>query len=101
MADQNFRVMTSFTNGTVVGTIVATDPGDTLSYSVTGGTGQALFAVNASTGQITLTNAAGLVENTSLTLNVTVTDSEMATDTAVITLNVVGNMIFTHGFETP
>lgn len=99
IANQSFRVYTTFANGTAIGTIAASDPGDTLTYAVTGGTGQALFSVNASTGQITLTNAAGLVENTNLTLNVTVTDSQMASASATITLRVVGNMIFTHGFE--
>ncbi len=99
MADQTFRTVTSAANNTLVGTIVATDPGDTLTFAVTGGTGQSVFSVDASTGQIRVADAAALAEGASFTLAVTVTDTVMGAASATMTLNVVGTMIFTHGFE--
>src|SRR5207237_1203332 len=91
--DQAFSVAENSANGTVVGTIVASDvdTGQTRTFAVTGGTGQAAFAVNATTGQITVTNSAALNFETtpSFTLNVTVTDNgtPVLSDTAVITIN--------------
>src|SRR5438105_7677147 len=77
--DQAFSVAENSANGTVVGTIVASDvdTGQTRTFTVTGGTGQAAFAVNATTGQITVANSAALNFETtpSFTLNVTVTDN--------------------------
>ena len=59
---QTFSVPENSANGTVVGTIVVTDPdaGDTRSFAVTGGTGQTAFAVSASTGVITVADRAQL-----------------------------------------
>ena len=47
--NQTFSVAENTANGTTVGTIVATDPdaGQTRIFSVTGGTGQTVFAVSA------------------------------------------------------
>src|SRR4029079_16392444 len=89
--DQPFSVAENSANGTVVGTIAATDPdaGQTLSFLVTGGTGQAAFAVS-STGQITVADSTLLNFETtpSFTLNVTATanGTPALTDTAVITI---------------
>lgn len=62
--------------GTVVGTIVATD-NQTLTYTVVSGNESGAFAVNASTGVITVANASQLDFETSPTFNlvVRVTDS--------------------------
>jgi len=97
--DQGFTVTVGRANGTAVGTIVSTDPdtGDTRTVSVTGGTGQTVFAVSAA-GAITVANSTGLVEG-NLTLNVTVTDAGGLSDTAVITISVLPLRIFNHGFE--
>ena len=97
--DQGFNVTVGRANGTAVGTIVSTDldAGDTRTVSVTGGTGQTVFAVSAA-GAITVANSAGLVEG-NLTLNVTVTDAGGLSDTAVITISVQPLRIFSHGFE--
>ncbi|HQF39822.1 MAG TPA: endo-1,4-beta-xylanase, partial [Opitutaceae bacterium] len=85
-ASQIFPVQTSAVNGTVVGTVLATDAnaGTTLQgWAITGGTGASYFAINATTGQVTVSNRAGLdlagVE--SFTLQVTVGDG-IATSTA-------------------
>ena len=89
--DQTFSVPENSANGTVVGTIVVTDPdaGDTRSFAVTGGTGQTAFAVSASTGVITVADRAQLDFETrpSFTLNVTATDGGGLSDTAVVTIN--------------
>src|SRR5438105_12063143 len=91
--DQAFSVAENSANGTAVGTILVSDVDvqDTRTFTVTGGTGQAAFAVNAATGDITVTNSGALNFETtpSFTLNVRVTDSgtPALSDTAVITIN--------------
>jgi hypothetical protein len=90
--DQTFTVAENTTNGTVVGTIVSTDPdgSQTRTISVTGGSGQTVFAVSAA-GVITVANSTALnFEITpSFTLNVTITDNgtPALSDTAIITIN--------------
>ena len=80
-------------NGTVVGTAVASDPdaGDTLSYAITGGNTGGAFAINASTGQITVNNPSALNFETtpsfSLTVQVTDAGTPGLTDTATVTIN--------------
>lgn len=92
--DQTFTVAENSANGTVVGTIVVTDPdpGDALAFAVTGGSGQGVFNVDAATGEITVADSAQLnfEASPSFTLNITVTDSGTPplSDTAVITKNV-------------
>jgi VCBS repeat-containing protein len=87
--DQSFTLAENSANGTVVGTIAANDPdvSQALSYLLTG----TAFAVNPTTGQITVANSALLnVETTpSFTLTATVTDNGTPnlSDTAVITIN--------------
>jgi Ca2+-binding RTX toxin-like protein len=90
--DQTFTVVENSSNGTVVGTIVATDldlPANTLAVTVTGGTDQTAFAVSPA-GVITVANRALLnFEATpSFTLTVLVTDTGVPalSDTAVITI---------------
>jgi subtilisin-like proprotein convertase family protein len=90
IADQDFAVDENSPNGTVVGTIVASDPdaGDTLEFSVTGGSGDTAFAVDTATGQITVADSSQLDFETtaSFTLEVTVTDSGSLSDAATITI---------------
>ncbi|WP_339728232.1 LamG-like jellyroll fold domain-containing protein [uncultured Gimesia sp.] len=89
--NQNFNVDENTVNTTSVGTIVSTDPDvppDSLTFSVTGGTGQTAFDVSSS-GEITVANQNELdyETTTSFDLNILVTDSAGATDTATITIN--------------
>jgi VCBS repeat-containing protein len=90
--DQTFTVAENTANGTAVGTILSTDPdaGQTRTISVTGGTGQTVFAVSAA-GVISVANSTALNFETtpSFTLNVTVTDNgtPQLSDTAVMTIN--------------
>ena len=77
LAPQRFSVAENSAAAIVVGTLVATDP-PPLTYSVTGGTGQGVFAVNPTTGQITVVNSSRLDFETTptFTLQVQVTDNE-------------------------
>ena len=89
--DQSFSVNENTGNTTSVGTIVATDvdvPPDSLTFSLTGGSGQTAFAVS-STGEITVLDQTQLDYETatSYDLEILVTDSAGATDTATITVN--------------
>lgn len=92
--DQTFSVAENSVAGTVVGTVVAADPDSStpLSYAITGGNTDSAFAINATTGQITVANAAALNYEalTSFALTVTVTDSTIpeTSDSATITINV-------------
>src|SRR5258707_606059 len=74
MADQPFRVNENTAAGTAVGTVAASDPdaGQTLSYAITGGNDAGAFAINSSTGQITVANAAALDYETSPTFHLIV-----------------------------
>ncbi|MEO0852758.1 MAG: Ig-like domain-containing protein, partial [Cyanobacteria bacterium J06648_11] len=53
--DQSFVLDENSANGTVVGTLAASDPdaGTTFTYAATGGTGNGAFAIDAATGEIT------------------------------------------------
>ena len=78
-------------NGTVVGTITATDPdvGDTKAYSLTSTAG-GRFAINSSTGVITVANGSLLNYESAISHNVTVrvTDSGGLTYDETFTINV-------------
>lgn len=91
ISDQNFTLDENSVNGAVVGTAVASDPdsGDTLSYSITAGNTGGAFAINPSTGAITVnTSAAVNFEATPVfNLTVQVTDAGLLSDTATITIN--------------
>ncbi len=88
--DQSFALDENSANATAVGSVSATDAdvGDVLSYSVTGGSGQGAFALDAATGAITVVNAAALDFETSpsLTLQVSVSDGQDS-DTATVTID--------------
>lgn len=66
------------------------DAGDTVSYSITGGTGAANFAVNSTTGEITVTNPSAInyESATSFTLDVQVQDAGGLTSTQTVTINI-------------
>jgi hypothetical protein len=62
IASQSFSVPENSAIGTLVGTIVATDPdaGQTLTYSILSGNTSNAFAINASTGALTVANTTAL-----------------------------------------
>lgn len=84
-----FTVAENSANGTVVGSVPSADPdvGDTLTYSIVGGNGT--FAINPSTGQITVANSAALDFETSPTFNITVqvTDAGSLSAQTSVTVN--------------
>ncbi|QDT97380.1 cadherin domain-containing protein [Gimesia aquarii] len=89
--NQLFDIDENTSNSTSLGTIVSTDPDvppDSLAFSVTGGTGQTAFAVSTS-GEITVADESQLdfETTTSFDLEILVTDSAGATDTATITID--------------
>ncbi len=91
-ADQLFDVDENTSNTTNIGTIIAADtdlPPDALSFTVTGGSGQTAFNVNTS-GEITVADQSQLDFETtnSFELEILVTDSAGATDTATITIDI-------------
>ncbi len=92
-----FEVEENSPNGTVVGTVTATDPGDdTLTYAIT--TEQAAFAIDPDTGQITVADAAQLDFETtaSFVLEVQVTDGDPGgVDAATVTIDLLNQASIT------
>ena len=91
-AGQSFTVAENTANGTSVGTAAATDPdtGTTFqNWAITGGTGATAFAINPSTGAITVADAAQLDREAvaSFTLLVTVSDGADTSAAETITIN--------------
>ena len=90
--NQTFQTSENSTNGTLVGIVSATDPnaGDTLTYAITGGSGNGIFDINSGNGRISVVSGGQLNFEavTSYSLNVRVTDSGGEFDTAVMTVNV-------------
>ena len=98
--DLSFRVNENVPAGTAVGTVTATDPDNatTLAYAITGGNLDGAFAIDPSTGVITVANASALDFESllartggSFTLTVQVTDNGTprlpVSTSVVITLN--------------
>jgi hypothetical protein len=120
--DQSFDVVE---NGTSVGTVAADDPdlpNDTLTYSISGGLDAAKFDINSSTGALSFLSAPNLETpgdvgaDNDYDLEVTVTDSNGAMDSANMVVNVLnvtamisgtvfvdadGDGLFDGGTETP
>lgn len=85
-------------NGTVVGTVVANDadstaPNHTLTYSIIGGNTNNAFAINPSTGQVTVNNASQLIlsNGSSYALQMRVADggSPSLSDTQTVTVALI------------
>ena len=92
-ASQSFSVDEDAANTTSVGTVVATDAdaGTTFqSWSITGGNGDGIFAINSATGEITVTDNTNLdyETKTSYSLTVTVSDGTNTSAGETVTVNV-------------
>jgi hypothetical protein len=92
--DDLFEVVENSASGTLVGAVSATDPAganDPLSFSIIGGTGATAFAIDSSTGEITVADPLELDYETShsFTLLVEVADGDGGSDTATITIDLV------------
>jgi hypothetical protein len=88
--DQSFQIDKNSPNGTVIGTVVASDPdaGQTLTYSIVSGNINDALSLNTSTGLLTLVNGAAL--NADFVLVVKVQDNGIGnlSNQADITINV-------------
>ncbi|WP_224410792.1 choice-of-anchor I family protein [Oscillatoria salina] len=92
--DASFFISPDAEEGTVIGTVIATDPdNDELTYEITqntdpDGDGENTFTIDADTGEITLLDPGDLSinPNSNLELEVTVTDPDGADDTATVTI---------------
>jgi VCBS repeat-containing protein len=91
--DDTFTVDENSANGTSVGTVSASDPDmtDSLTYGITAGNTGDAFAINGSTGEITVDDNSVLDYETTLSfdLTVVVTDTGSLTDSASITVNLI------------
>ncbi len=92
--DLTLSIAENSANGTLVGTVAATDDDATksLTYSIASGNGLGLFSIDSATGAISVTNNAGLNREsvTAVTLMIRVTDNgpgTARTDTATVTIN--------------
>lgn len=88
--DQTFGLAAGANNGTLVGNVAATDANnDVLTYAITAGNANGAFAINASTGAITVADSADIVVGTQvLTVSVTDDGNPALSDTAQITINI-------------
>ncbi|MBK6963882.1 MAG: cadherin domain-containing protein [Bacteroidales bacterium] len=79
ISNQSFSVNENSVNGTIAGTVVASDPnaGQSLTYSITGGNTNNAFSINAGSGVISVANSLALNYETitSFALTVRVTDN--------------------------
>jgi len=76
--DAAFSVAENAVNGAAVGTYAATDPdpGQTLTYAITAGNADGAFAINPSSGQITVADATKLDHETTPTRALTVSATD-------------------------
>ena len=92
--NQSFSIDENSPNGTPVATPVANefDPGQSLTYSITGGSGSTAFGINAGSGLISVIDTTQLdfETTTSFTLTVQITDdgAPVLSDTATITIDI-------------
>ncbi|HOT13928.1 MAG TPA: Ig-like domain-containing protein [Bacteroidales bacterium] len=86
--DTTFFIAENTATATSVGTVSATDAdADALTYSITSGNTGTAFAINASTGEITVNGALDYETKSSYTLTVHVSDG-VTSDDATITINI-------------
>jgi mono/diheme cytochrome c family protein len=89
ITNQNFNVDENSANGTVVDTVLASDPdGDSLSYAISDGNTSGGFAINVDNGQLTVANSAALDYETitQFDLTVQVVDQGGLDNSATITV---------------
>ena len=88
IADQSFDIQEGGDAGAEVGTVVASDDDDdALTFAITAGNEEGLFAIDEATGALTATGTFDFEDVTTYTLTVVVSDGE-ATDEAAVTVTV-------------
>ncbi len=89
--NQSFTISQNAANGTLAGTVVASDPntGQTLAYTITSGNTNSAFALNQSSGKLTVANASALNSNAfNLIVKVTDNGTPVLSSQATITVNI-------------
>ncbi len=92
MNDQSFELPENSLNGTLVGTVVATDPDlGVLTYAITGGNTDDAYSLDQSNGNLTVNNSSALNYETTpqFNLSVVVTDAEGFTDSSTVTVDLI------------
>ncbi|KAF0202001.1 MAG: outer membrane adhesin-like [Bacteroidetes bacterium] len=95
ISNQSFSIAENSANGSVVGQVIASDPdaGQTITYSITSGNTGNAFAINAATGELSVSNQQALDFETNplfqLTIQVQDNGSGNLTASATITINLV------------
>jgi hypothetical protein len=106
--NQTFSIAENTTIGSIVGTVVASDPdaGQTKTYSILSGNTNVAFAINTSTGVITVANSSALNFETVISFVLTVKVQDNGTGSlssqAIVTINnlnineppVISNQVF-------
>ncbi|MGI9285279.1 MAG: DUF4347 domain-containing protein, partial [Pseudomonadales bacterium] len=93
IADQSFIVAENSADGTLVGSVLASDPdtSDTLTYSITGGNAGGVFAIDSANGTIIVANSGALDFETAsaFSLAVQVADNgvPILNNSATVTIN--------------
>jgi len=98
LGNATFTIEENTPNGTLVGSVTGTDPGtDTLTYSITGGSGETAFAIDSETGAITVADQTQLdFEDTpNLTVEMQVADDDGGTGTATMTIDLLNQASIT------
>jgi len=90
--NQNFAVTENSSNGSIIGTVVASDPdaGQTLTYSILSGNTSSAFSINSSTGVLSVANSTALSmqTNPSFSLIVKVQDNGPGTLSSQATVSI-------------
>lgn len=86
--DQSFTIDTGYADDQAVGTVaLANSPSPAATWSITGGNTGTTFAINGSTGQITLIEPGNLVADSDFSLTVQASNAA-GSDTATVTVEV-------------
>ena len=90
----SLAISESIANGEPVGTVIVDDPdtNDSIGHALVGGTGSSLFALSES-GLVTVVDASNFASGDTYTLVVQVTDAGGLTDTETITVNVTSTAV--------
>lgn len=94
IANQTFSVNPTANNGSVVGTVVATDDdvSDALTYTILSGNDDGAFALDVSNGSITVADQTALVDGNTEQLVVQVDDGNEGIASATMTIQVASNL---------
>ena len=90
VSDQGFSLNENSEVGSVLGTVVASDPnvGDVLGYTITAGNDGGAFSINAGNGQVTVAGALDFEGQNAYALTVGVTDSGLLSDSATVSISI-------------